>query len=151
MNNISEHITYNEAIKSRTAKKYGLSNIPDEDQVAKMKLIAEAIFEPLRKHFGTPIYVSSFFRSRAVNKKIGGSYTSMHCKGEAIDLDAQVFGGITNKDIFDYILNNLEFDQLISEYPDNTGEPEWVHVSYHKDKDTKQVRNRYQVIINLEK
>ena len=145
MDNISKHITYAEAVKSRTAKKYGFTNIPNEEQVKNMRFIAEIVFEPLREYFKIPIHINSFFRSREVNKKMGGSYTSQHCKGEAIDLDAQIFGHITNKDVFDYILNNLEFDQLISEYPDNKGEPSWVHVSYRKGK------NRYQVIINLEK
>lgn len=144
-NNISKHISYSEATTSRTAKKYGLDNTPNQQQLSAMKKVAEKIFEPLREHFNTPIYISSFFRSKDVNKKLGGSKTSQHLSGEAIDIDAHVFGKITNKDIFDYILNNLQFDQLISEYPDKNGEPSWIHVSYREGK------NRYQVIINLDK
>jgi len=139
---ISNHISWAEAVKSQTAIRLGISNIPNPSQIARMKLLAERIFEPVREHFGKPIYVSSFYRSSEVNKKIGGSPNSQHMasRGAAMDLDAQVLGGITNKEIFNYILNNLDFDQLIWEFGDND-EPEWVHVSYVNPEE-----NRHQVL-----
>lgn len=92
-----------------------------------MKALAKHVFEPMRKHFDKPIRVNSFFRSIALNKAIGGSSTSQHCKGEAIDLDATK--GFTNRDIYNYIKDNLDFDQLIWEFGTDL-EPDWVHVSY---------------------
>ena len=141
MTNISPHITYEEAIHSDTAISLGIKNIPDEDQLGNMKNVAENIFEPLRNAKGIPIGISSFFRSPELNKKMGGASTSQHMSlnGSAIDIDAHIYGGLTNKDIFQYIKSNLEFDQLIAEFPDETGEPEWVHVSYNKDKNRRDI------------
>lgn len=130
MNRISEHISYQEATKSITAIRNGVRNAPNPVQIANMKRLAEAIFEPLRKHFGVPIWVSSFFRSFKLNQLVGGSKSSQHLatRGAAIDLD-DVLGGVTNAMIFHYIKDNLDFDQLIWEFGDNKN-PDWVHVSY---------------------
>lgn len=140
MQEISPHISYEESVRSNTAKRIGILNNPDPKQLQAMHEIAMAIFEPLRNHFKVPIYISSFFRSTALNKVVKGSRRSQHILGEAMDLDAHIFGYITNKDIFEYIKNNLEFDQLIWEYGDST-EPDWVHVSY-----TTRRPNRKQII-----
>jgi zinc D-Ala-D-Ala carboxypeptidase len=139
---ISAHISYQEATKSRTAIKNGIDNTPDENVLEKMKLVAEKVFEPLREEMCVPIGISSFFRSKALNKKIGGSSTSSHVKGEAIDIDADMFGLITNKNIFDYIKDNLEFDQLIWEYGTDK-EPNWVHVSYREGNNRNQILVAY--------
>lgn len=128
-NRISENISYTEATKSRTAIKLGLDNRPNGVQFKNMQTVAEKVFEPIREYYGVPIAVTSFFRSKEVNKEIGGSKTSQHCKGEAMDLDADVYGLIRNRDIFNYIKDNLEFDQLIWEFGDDRN-PDWVHVSY---------------------
>lgn len=138
---ISKNLTLKEVMYSQTAIRKGIDNTPTEEHIEKLKVIAEKIFQPLREHFGVPICVSSGYRSKALNKAIGGAHkivngfyvpTSQHCKGEAFDLDADTYGQITNKQIFDYIAENLEYDQLIwefgTEYPD--GNPNWVHVSY---------------------
>ena len=129
---ISKNFTLKEAMYSQTATRRGIDNTPTEEHIANLKVIAEKIFQPLREHFGVPICVSSAYRSKKLNKAIGGSTTSQHCKGEALDLDADTYGQITNKQIFDYIAENLEYDQLIwefgTEYPN--GNPNWVHVSY---------------------
>ena len=136
--NISLHCSYKEGIKSATAIKYGLENTPNERQLANMKLVAEKCFEPVRAYFGKPIAITSFFRSHELNKRIGGSGSSQHCEGKAMDIDADVFGGMTNKEIFDFILENLEFDQLIWEFG-NSDCPAWVHVSYNEGNNRKQV------------
>ena len=103
---ISDHITYAEAIHSNTAKRRGIDNTPNPTQVENMKLTAEKIFEPLRKFVGGPIKVNSFFRSPELNTKIGGSKTSQHCKGQAIDID-DVFGYKTNAEMYNWIKENL--------------------------------------------
>ncbi len=127
---ISTHISYKEATHSNTATRRGIKNEPTEKQLEAMKALAKKVFEPLRKHFDKPIKINSFFRSIALNKAIGGSSTSQHCKGEAIDLDATT--GFNNKQIYNYIKDNLEYDQLIWEFGTDK-EPDWVHVSYRAD------------------
>ena len=133
--NISEHITYKEATASNKAKQLGISNTPNEKELRAMKLLADKVFEPLRKWYGKPIQVTSFFRSAKINKAIGGSTTSQHSLGQAIDIDTVS----DNRKLFDYIKGNLPFDQLIWEYG-NDNAPDWVHVSYSE------VRNRKQVL-----
>jgi len=125
---ISEHISYKEGVYSITATRRGINNDPSNGQLANMKLIAEKVFEPLRKWVGGPIKINSFFRSVKLNKAIGGSSKSQHCKGQAIDID-DTFGVVANSDMYNYIKNNLDFDQLIWEFGDDDN-PNWVHVSY---------------------
>ena len=141
MESISPHISYSEATLSDTAKRLGIPNIPNEEHLARMRILAERVFEPLRQHFGVPIYISSFFRSSALNASVGGSTSSQHVLGEAMDLDAEKFGGITNKEIFEFIKNNLEFNQLIWE-GGTSDEPDWIHVSY-----TNRYPNRKQILV----
>ena len=137
---ISKHITLAEATKSNTAIRLGISNQPTEEHLANMKYLAESIFEPLREHFGKPIAVSSFYRSDALNRSVNGSMTSQHLTGEAMDIDAQIFGGVTNAEVFDWIRANCKFDQLIWE-AGTVYEPDWVHVSL-----TSKRANRGQVL-----
>jgi len=128
-NRVSTYLSYHEATKSNTAIKYGIHNVPNSDQWKAMQTLGTEVFDRVREHFGKPLYVSSFFRSEALNGRIGGSKTSQHCKGQAIDIDADVFGGVTNAEIFWYIKEHLDFDQLIFEFGDDAN-PDWVHVSY---------------------
>ena len=125
---ISDHITYAEAIHSNTAKRKGIDNTPSETQVEAMKLLAEKVFEPLREWVGGPIKVNSFFRSEALNEAIGGSATSQHCKGQAIDID-DVYGKKTNAEMYHWIQMNLDYDQMIWEFGTDT-QPNWINVSY---------------------
>jgi hypothetical protein len=127
---LSEHLSLAEVTRSETAKRNGVSNMPTEAHIANFKLLAEKVFEPIRMHFGKPIHISSGYRSAALNKAVGGSSSSQHCKGEAIDIDMDGSAhGITNKMVFDYIKDNLQFDQLIFEFGTDVN-PDWVHVSY---------------------
>jgi len=125
---ISDHITYAEAIHSNTAKRKGIDNTPNEVQVLSMKLLADKVFEPLRKWVGGPIKVNSFFRSVALNEAIGGVASSQHCKGQAIDID-DVYGRKTNAEMYKWIQENLDYDQMIWEFGTDT-QPNWIHVSY---------------------
>ena len=129
--NLSKNLTLHEMTRSETAKRKGVSNQPTEEHIANMIVLAEKIFQPIRDHFGVPIHVSSGYRSAALNKKIGGSKTSQHMKGEAMDIDMDGTNtGVTNVQIFNFIRANLIFDQLIWEFG-NSSNPDWVHVSYN--------------------
>ena len=125
---ISDHISYTEAIKSNTATRRGIDNTPGDYEITNMIGIAENIFEPLRKWVGGPIKINSMFRCEELNTAIGGSSRSQHCQGRAIDVD-DTFGNKTNAEMFNYIKENLNFDQLIWEFGDDAN-PDWVHVSY---------------------
>jgi hypothetical protein len=136
MENISEHISYKEATLSPTAVRMGIDNTPDEHHLKRMKLVAEKCFEPIRKHYGKPIKVTSMFRSLELNKAIGGSSTtSQHMQGEAIDFVCDDM-----KELIEWIRKNIEHDQLIYEYG-NDESPDWIHISY-----TEQRPNRQQVL-----
>jgi zinc D-Ala-D-Ala carboxypeptidase len=127
---LSEHLDLAEVTRSDSAKRKGISNMPTPEHIENFKKLAENIFEPIRKHFGVPIMISSGYRSKALNTAIGGSLTSQHCTGEAIDIDMDgTANGVTNKMVFDYIKSNLNFDQLIWEFGTKDA-PDWVHVSF---------------------
>jgi zinc D-Ala-D-Ala carboxypeptidase len=132
MDKISKHITFKEATQSNTAIRFGIKNNPNSIELAAMKLVATELFEPLREWYGKPIKINSFFRCEELNKKVGGSKTSGHVLGNSIDIDA---GSIEeNKKLFNYIKDNLMFDQLINEYNFS-----WVHISYKKNANRKQI------------
>ena len=131
---ISKHISEKEATKSVTALRLGIDNTPNGDSLSNMRLVAEKVFEPLRDWVGGAIKINSFYRSPALNEAIGGAsdksgrQTSQHCKGQAIDID-DIYGHKTNKEMFDCIRDNIDFDQMIWEFG-NEDNPDWVHVSY---------------------
>lgn len=128
MNKISDHISYKESIKSNTALRLNINNIPNDYQITNMVGLAINVFEPLRKFVGGPIKINSMFRCEDLNTAIGGSKRSQHCEGRAMDLD-DTFGYKTNAEMFYYIKENLNFDQLIWEFGDENN-PDWIHVSY---------------------
>ena len=125
---ISKHISYKEGVYSNTAIRRGIENIPNDKQLSNMELVAEKVFEPVRKWVSGPIKINSFFRCPELNKAIGGSSKSQHCKGQAIDID-DTFGKATNAEMYHWIKDNLDFDQMIWEFGDDDN-PAWVHVSY---------------------
>ena len=125
---ISKHISYKEGVYSNTAIRKGIDNTPNAEQKANMEKIAQNIFEPLRQWVGGPIKINSFFRCPELNKAIGGSSKSQHCKGQAIDID-DTFGVVSNADMYAWIKNHLDFDQMIWEFGDDNN-PNWVHISY---------------------
>jgi len=134
---ISKHVSHKEGVYSITAKRLGLNNEPTEKHLEAMRIVADNIFEPLREYVGGPIKINSFYRGSELNKAIGGSYTSQHCKGQAMDIDDS-YGHKSNATMFNFIRENLDFDQMIWEFGTKEN-PDWVHVSYvSKDKN----RNR---------
>jgi hypothetical protein len=129
---LSTNLSLAEVTRSETAKRRGISNMPTPEHIENFKKLAANIFQPIREHFGKPIIISSGYRSADLNKAIGGSLSSQHCSGEAIDIDMDGTD-ITNKQIFDYIKDNLNFDQIIWEFGTDTN-PDWVHVSFSASK-----------------
>ncbi len=125
---ISKHISYREGTRSTTATRLGIDNTPSDYHRTNMEVLAENIFEPLRKWVGGPIRINSFFRCEDLNKAIGGSSKSQHCEGRAMDID-DTYGYKTNAEMYEYIKNNLDFDQIIWEFGTDEN-PAWVHVSY---------------------
>jgi hypothetical protein len=135
---ISPNLNLAEITRSDTAKRNGIDNTPTAEHLENFKLLAEKVFEPIRAHFGVPIHISSGYRSKALNAFIKGSASSQHCTGEAIDIDMDgSSNGVTNKMIFDFIKEKLDFDQLIWEFGSDKN-PDWVHVSYSKKGNRKQ-------------
>ena len=128
MERLSKHVSYKEGIHSITALRLGLKNDPSDVHLANMRLISEKVFEPLREHVGGPIKINSFYRGPELNKAIGGSSKSQHCHGQAMDID-DTFGHMSNADMYKWIKENLDYDQMIWEFGTDLN-PDWVHVSY---------------------
>jgi len=135
MKKISKHISYKEATYSNYAKKHKIENTPDDEQIKNMKLLAKEVFEPLREWVGGPIKVNSMYRSDELNSGLNGSINSSHLKGQAMDITSM--GLKSNLEMFNYIKDNLDFDQLIWEYGKRN--PVWLHVSFNSVKNRKQV------------
>ena len=136
---LCENLSLAEATYSATALRKGIVNEPTATHLIALKEVAKNIFQPCRNHFGKPLRVTSGYRSKQLNKAIGGANNSQHSKGEALDM--QSTSGYTNRELFMYIKDHLTFDQLIGEFPDNVGEFAWVHCSY------KEEGNRGEVLI----
>jgi zinc D-Ala-D-Ala carboxypeptidase len=145
---ISKYISYKEVIRSNTAVKLGIDNTPTKEQLVPIRELSNKVFDPLRVWVGNKVKVNSFFRSKKLNTELKGSYTSQHMvnigKGAAMDID-DTYGHKKNWEMFHYIKDNLDFDQLIAEFPEDDGNPRWLHVSYNKGK------NRNKVLIAVKR
>jgi hypothetical protein len=139
---VSKNLTLQELIYSEKAIELGIINNPTPHQLSNLKLIAQKVFEPAREHFNVPIKVSSGFRISNLNQALKGSTTSQHCGGQALDL--QIKKGYTNADLFYFIKDKLDFDQLIWEFGTDK-EPDWVHVSYTATNNRKEVLKGFKV------
>jgi hypothetical protein len=134
---VSEHFALAEFTRSESAKRHGVSNEPTPEHLENLKVLCEKVLEPIRIKFG-PINISSGYRSKALNHYIGGSLNSQHCEAKAADIDMDGMGSVSNTEIFNYIKDSLDFDQMIWEFGDNN-KPDWVHVSYNGAKNRKQI------------
>jgi len=139
MTKLSEHFSLAELIVSPTAKKLGLSNVPTQEHIANMKYVCEMILEPVRAHFDKPVQINSSYRAPLVNKAVGGSKTSQHSNGEAVDFEVP---GVSNKEVADWVADNLTFDQVILEFYNakdgaNSG---WVHASIKRNGQNRKMR-----------
>ena len=125
---LSDNFTLAELIKSQTAERCGIDNNPDKEQIANLVSLCENVLQPIRNYFDKPVVITSGFRSPELSQKIGSSSRSQHCKGQAADIEIP---GVSNKDLSDWISQNVSFDQVILEFHDpiepNSG---WVHVSF---------------------
>jgi zinc D-Ala-D-Ala carboxypeptidase len=135
---LSKNLTLKEVIKSETAIRLGINNVPNDKQLENLKTVATEVFQKIRDYFGVPIKVASGFRCEALNKAVKGSKTSDHMTGSALDIDVDGFNYIDNKAIFNYVKDHLEFKQLIWEFGDSNN-PDWVHVAYVKGQNKKEV------------
>jgi zinc D-Ala-D-Ala carboxypeptidase len=127
--NLSANFTLKELTKSETATRLGLDNTPNDEALENLKLLCEKVLQPVRDHFGKSVTVNSGYRSPESNAAVGGSKTSDHCKGQACDLEID---GIPNPELAQWIMDNLDYTQLILEFYTPGGDPNagWVHVSY---------------------
>ncbi len=137
---ISKNFTLAELCNSAAAKRFGINNNPDDKVIKNLELLAKNILQPIRDHFDKAIHIVSGYRSPGLNKKVGGASNSQHLIGQAVDIDNDNTD-ISNAEIFNYIKENLKFDQLIWEFG-NDESPDWVHVSYSA-KPRKQILRAY--------
>ena len=126
--NLTANFSLAEMVKSDTALRHDMDNTPGEAEIANLKTLCEKVLQPVRDHFQTGVKVNSGFRHPEVNAKVGGSKTSDHCKGQAADIEIP---GIANADLAVWIMDNLDYTQLILEfYTPGVPDSGWVHVSY---------------------
>jgi hypothetical protein len=127
--NLSKSFTLNELTKSQEATRLGIDNTPNEEHILNLKLLCENILQPIRDFYGMPLSVSSGYRSAKLCEAIGSSSKSQHTKGQAADFE--IFG-VANKDLADFVVKNLDYDQCILEFW-NENEPNsgWVHCSFN--------------------
>ena len=138
---LTENFSLSELSKSQTAERKGIDNTPSTEHQGNLKSLCESILQPIRDHFNRVVSVSSGYRSVDLCVAIGSKTTSQHAKGEAADFE--IFG-LSNKELADYINENLDYDQLILEYwkesDPNSG---WVHCSYTNGSNRKQYLRAY--------
>jgi len=139
---LTENFSLNELTKSQTAERKGIDNTPSTEHQENLKSLCEMILQPIRDHFGQVVSVSSGYRSPELCVAIGSSTQSQHAKGQASDFE--IFG-ISNKELADYIDENLDYDQLILEYWKGEDEPNsgWVHCSFNTQGNRKQYLRAY--------
>ena len=139
---LTENFSLNELTKSQTAERKGIDNTPSAEHQENLKSLCEMILQPIRDHFGQVVSVSSGYRSPELCVAIGSSTKSQHASGCAADFE--IFG-VSNKELADYIDQNLDYDQLILEYWKGEDEPNsgWVHCSYTNGSNRKQYLKAY--------
>ena len=134
---LTDNFSLAEMTKSDTALRLDMDNTPGPEEIENMTRLCECVLQPVRNHFGKGVKVNSGFRHPNVNAKVGGSKTSDHCKGMAADIEIP---GVANADLAKWIVDNLEFRQVILEfYTPGIPDSGWVHVSYNPSDNKKQV------------
>ena len=128
---LSKHFSLGEFTKSQTASRLGIDNTPPDHVKKNLKLLAEAVLEPVRSHFGKPVRISSGYRSLPLNEAVGSKPSSQHIRGEAADFEIP---GIPNLEVAIWISKHLQYDQVIWEYG-SVKDPAagCVHCSYKKE------------------
>ncbi len=135
---LSKNFTLSEITRSNTAKRLGISNEPTKEHIKNIQNLITKIIQPMRNDIGA-IRISSGYRSSELNRAIGGSTKSQHCKGQALDLQYWSDGKMDNKKIYDWLIDNaVEFDQMINEF-----DFAWIHLSLKEKKNRKDVLEAY--------
>ena len=133
---LSQNFTIQEYIKSQTALRQGIDNTPTEEHMGNATALFRNVVQKVRDQFGVTV-INSGYRGEALNKAVGGSSRSQHCKGEAVDIECP---GTPNYDVAKWIEDNLDFDQLILEfYTPGVPDSGWVHVSYKSEGNRKSI------------
>jgi zinc D-Ala-D-Ala carboxypeptidase len=129
---LSANFQLKEFTRSQTASRLGIDNTPQGEHMENLKYVVEKICQPVREAFGKPVRINSGYRSPALNKAVGGSKTSQHCNGQAVDMEID---GVPNKVLADWITENCDFDQVILEFynPAEGANSGWVHASVRSD------------------
>ena len=137
---LSENFSLDEVIRSATATKLGIDNIPEQEHLDNLQVVIDEIAQPLRDHFGKPVRINSGYRSPALNDAVGGSKKSQHSKGEALDLEID---GVSNMEVAGWITENCDYDQVILEFYNPAEGPNsgWVHASCKADLSQNRERN----------
>ena len=135
---ISKNFTLSEITKSNTAKRLGIDNAPNQEHLNNMQILIRDLIQPLRDALG-PIRITSGYRNPTLNRAIGGSTKSQHCKGQAVDVQFWKKGEMCNKEIYDWVLKEgIEFDQMINEF-----DYAWIHLSLKAKDNRKEVLEAY--------
>ena len=135
---LSKNFVLSELTRSNTATRLGIINEPTKKHLPNMQMVVTNLLQPMRNALG-PIRVTSGYRSKALNRAIGGSSKSQHCKGQACDLQFWKGGQMCNKEIYDWVLNSgIEFDQMINEF-----DYAWIHISLKEKDNRKEVLEAY--------
>lgn len=136
---LSKNFSLREFTKSSTASRLGIDNSVGEQELENLKHLVEVVCQPARDHFGKPVIITSGYRSPELNTAIGGSTTSQHCKGEAVDMEIL---GVSNKDLAAWITSNCDFDQVILEFynPEEGENSGWVHVSLKRNGENRKMK-----------
>ena len=135
---LSKNFVLSEITRSNTAKRKGISNEPKQEHLVNLQRLVTNLIQPIRDELG-PIRVTSGYRSPKLNRSIGGSTKSQHCKGEACDLQFWIDGQMINKEIYSWVLkSDIEFDQMINEF-----DFAWIHISLKEKNNRKQVLEAY--------
>jgi phosphoribosylaminoimidazole (AIR) synthetase len=135
---LSKNFVLSEITHSNTAKRLGINNEPNKEHLYNMQILIKELIQPMRDALG-PIRISSGYRSPQLNRAIGGSSKSQHCKAQALDLQFWKQGKMCNQEIFNWVLETkVEFDQMINEF-----DYSWIHISYVQDNNRNQVLEAY--------
>ena len=135
---LSKNFTLSEITRSNTASRLNISNAPSQEHLNNMQILIRDLIQPMRDALG-PIRISSGYRSPALNRAIGGSSKSQHCKGQALDIQFWKDGEMCNKEIYDWVIKEgIEFDQMINEF-----DFAWIHISLKSKDNRKQILEAY--------
>lgn len=127
---LSKNFTLEEFIRSSTAERMGIDNVPkDEEVIENLRDLCLEILQPLRDYAGAPVHINSGYRCKELNVAVGGVKNSQHCRGEACDI--RIASPKQGREWAAWIEDNCRFDQMLLER--NKNGAVWLHVSCKRD------------------